>query len=494
VPWPVKFGEREVAPRVVRHLDRQLEAGAGVERLERHWHVFQGVQSGADAYTQRIRKRLTDEAVAELDRRGARIGDRILELPPGREHESPWNDAPDLLARAPEPRALLYGAIDEADYGSIVWIDRDDSVPSSVVAALEPFKPLLETRADFVANPDRRWFETHRARDKTKLREPKVIALYRTDRGRFALDETGEWQPSIKATVCTPREDGLSVAYLCGLLNSELLDLWYALRGKTPRDVWRNYEPKPMNRMPYRHVPGLVGSEPRPDARRVAEQLAAGDAPAVLGLAESMSADALALAQVLELLVRAITQNRRALLAQRSLAPALRRQVKDPWSDTPVELSVAGLVAEMPPAATRSVRLLDDRLSVAATQPDLSGAPALDEQQLVLRRSRQEIATVEGPRELLEILHAVLDGRRVTPDELRATVLPADLDAFRAFAQQRTALVAGLVRDGRLLVEAAERVVCKLYAVPPALTADVVAHAVSRANRRTPKAAEGEDA
>jgi len=84
-----------------------------------------------------------------------------------------------------------------------------------------------------------------------------VIALYRTDRGRFALDERGEWQPSNKATIVTARDQRASVAYLCALLNSELLDLWYAVRGKHPRDVWRNYEPKPMARCP----PACVGDE-----------------------------------------------------------------------------------------------------------------------------------------------------------------------------------------------------------------------------------------
>src|SRR5437899_3017347 len=47
-------------------------------------------------------------------------------------------------------------------------------------------------------------------------------------------------------------ETSAPVAYLCGLLNSELLDLWYAVRGKTPWHVRRNYEPKRMNEIPYR--------------------------------------------------------------------------------------------------------------------------------------------------------------------------------------------------------------------------------------------------
>ena len=58
-----------------------------------------------------------------------------------------------------------------------------------------------------------------------------------------------------QATVAAATQGGLSAAYLCGLLNSELLDLWYAVRGKTPWHVRRNYEPKPMNEMPYRHIP-----------------------------------------------------------------------------------------------------------------------------------------------------------------------------------------------------------------------------------------------
>ncbi len=70
---------------------------------------------------------------------------------------------------------------------------------------------------------------------------PKVVALYRTDRGRFALDEDGTWQPSIKTTLAVGRKPDAPVAYLCGLLNSELLlDMWYAVRSRTPWHVRRN--------------------------------------------------------------------------------------------------------------------------------------------------------------------------------------------------------------------------------------------------------------
>lgn len=106
-----------------------------------------------------------------------------------------------------------------------MWLRRD--APSPVIAALEPWRRLLATRADLVANPAKKWWEAHRFRDERDMHAPKVIALYRTDRGRFALDETGEWQPSIKSTLIVGRALDAPVAYLCGLANSELLDLWY---------------------------------------------------------------------------------------------------------------------------------------------------------------------------------------------------------------------------------------------------------------------------
>ncbi|MGI8845941.1 MAG: HsdM family class I SAM-dependent methyltransferase, partial [Thermoleophilaceae bacterium] len=285
LPWPIKHSARDVASQVVAHLDR-----AETEPLGTRWHVFQGIQTGADAYSARIQKRLSADAQRRLAAEGATTGDPILELPPGRELKAPWKDCPDLLARSVEPHAILYGALDEANYTSLVWIGRDEVVPEPVAAALEPWRPVLATRAELVRNPKRRWFETAWPRDKVELTGPKVIALYRTDRGRFDVDETGDWQPSIKTTLCTPAGDGLSVAYLGGLLNSELLDLWYRVRGKTPRDVWRNYEPKPMARMPYRHVERIASLEESDRLTRLDNALDANDVPRAQALAAEVAA------------------------------------------------------------------------------------------------------------------------------------------------------------------------------------------------------------
>jgi hypothetical protein len=281
-PWPVKVSSRDISGQAVRHLAAALEdSSIAVEPISTSWKAIRGIETAADAYSRRIDRRLTPEQRAQLVSAGLQLGDPVMELPPGSETREPWRSAEGFLGKSPESRAILWAAFDDADYVSLVRITKSEPPPSSVVAALEPWKPLLASRAGF-AGFERPWWETHRSRDRGDLSKPKVIALYRTDRGRFALDEAGEWWPSNKATFIVPRSQSGPVAYLCGLLNSELLDLWYAVRGKTPRDVWRNYEPKRMNEIPYR----------RPD-----------DDPRADEIAE---------------LVREIAANRRALLPHRA--------------------------------------------------------------------------------------------------------------------------------------------------------------------------------
>jgi hypothetical protein len=479
LPWPVKFGENELPMRIVRHLERALGSlRRPVERLDQRWQIEQGIQTGADAYTKRIDKRLTDEQRADLERHDCRIGDPVLELPPGAENRPPWSSYPGLLARAPESRGILYGAIDANDYVSLVWIDRRDAVPRAVEETLERWKPLLASRAEIARNERRRWFETAWPRDKEQLSKPKVIALYRTDRGRFALDEDGSWQPSIKTTVCTAKEDGLSVAYLCGLLNSELLDLYYAVRGKIPRDVWRNYEPKPMGRLPYRHVEGLDEVPPPPALERA---LADRDIRAATSAAAAI-ADPAGQARGLELVVRALAANRTALLGHRAVAPLLRAQVKDPWRDAPVAVDAGALVATMSPTATRSVRI-DPELRVTGANTGRLGRASFDAGELTFRHRRRVTATVGGAPNRVALLAEIVGSRQMDAADLLSALLPTDLGAFRLIGTERDAEIRCLVAEGRALVEIAERLVGRLYAVPDALVEAVVRHAAARAAR-----------
>jgi hypothetical protein len=232
------------------------------------------------------------------------------------------------------------------------------------------------------------------------------------------------------------------VAYLCGVLNTELLDLWYALRGKTPRDIWRNYEPKRMNEMPYRPPDG----DPR------AEEVAG--------------------------LVRQIAENRRALLPHRKVFKGLDRVVKDPWRTGPVALDEAALVAELPPAETISVRLAS-QIELTLSEPGRARVSRTQPNELELRRGRARAGSLRGEPQWLDLLEQVLDGQ--ADERIGETLLPKDLGRFRDLAHSRRVLVDDLLNEGRRLVEEVERLVCAIYEVPPDLTDDVVAHAVTRA-------------
>lgn len=71
--------------------------------------------------------------------------------------------------------------------------------------------------------------------------------------------------------------------------------------------------------------------------------------------------------------------------------------------------------------------------------------------------------------------------QKLMPADLLAAQVPRDVARFKADVESAQAAVASLLSQGRSLVEAAERLVCVLYAVPSELEDEVVAHAASRA-------------
>lgn len=496
-PWPVKHAARDLAARVVAVLDRFVESNDHpVELLSRRWDVFRGVETGADAYTKRLQKALSPQARQQLENSGKLLGDRIMELREGEVRAEPWISHPELLGKSPEARAILYGAIDDSDVSYLVMTKRDPQPPADVLAALDPWRPVLSNRAEVKRNQNRAWWETLWPRDADAMARPKVIALYRTDRGRFAIDESGALKPSNKATVCTPKEQGLSVAYLCGLLNSELLDLWYAVRGKTPWHVRRNYEPKPMRRMPYRHVE-LPHSEPEP-IRRVREALHESrieDAvTGCLAVADELShsgQNVSEAAAALETLVRGIAANRRSLLPYRAVAPALARVVKDPWNSGPVKIEPAAVVQTMPSSARASART-DPTLTVTVHRDGAIGRGSLEGGKLVFRHSRKITAEVTGPeRRLAFVLLSARDPKMLSED-LKQVPLPKQMSELEKLLDVRAAEIDGILQSGRRLVEAAERLVCRLYGVSREIEDAVIAHAIERAGSRMPDADEPE--
>jgi hypothetical protein len=182
----------------------------------------------------------------------------------------------------------------------------------------------------------------------------------------------------------------------------------------------------------------------------------------------------------IEHLVRSIADNRRALLAVRQFAPELARAVKNPWRTHGVFVDPATLVSELAPAEVRSVRL-DAALHIEITIDGALGRPEIDGDALVFRRARRITARVEGPAERLEFLKQAVGGSRLAPDRLLSTLVPVDLVAYDTRVQTRQDEIDDLLERGRILVEAAERLVCRLYGVPDDLTEMVIESAVARA-------------
>jgi hypothetical protein len=312
---------------------------------------------------------------------------------------------------------------------------------------LERWKPLLGNRAEIRRNASRKWWETAWPRDPGELAAPKVIALYRTNRGRFALDESGTWKPGKKCTVVVGREPGSPVAYLCGLLNSELLDMWYAVRGKTPWHDRRNYEPLRMNEIPYR--------QPRGDGR----------------------------VDFVASLVREVAENRLRLLPHRVSFLDLGRIIKDPWRIGPVELNRHAVVTtQLAAAELVSVRL--DAELVTSGAPS-GRARVIDRTTLVFRRGRVETGRITGDPARIELVSQMI-GNAVLDDPL-ALVLPKDLSRLETLCTVLARTVTSLLEEGRAKVEIIERYVCSLYNVPETLCDEVIANAVERVRSAMPE-------
>jgi hypothetical protein len=241
-----------------------------------------------------------------------------------------------------------------------------------------------------------------------------------------------------------------------------------------------------MKEMPYRHVPRPDDWVRSANVEALMAALAGSYVDAALEAAAvvreamgSRAGDADALVAI-EVLVRAIAANRRELLPLRSIAPELDRAVKNPWRTHGVVVSRAAVLASMPSVAVRSVRL-DPTLTLTVMSDGALGWSRIEDGALAFRHARKLTARVEGPADRLALLAELLGSTRPMPEDLRAARLPVSLDTFADEIVRRQDEIDDLLEVGRRLVEAVERLVCRLYDVPNALTDLVVESAVTRA-------------
>jgi hypothetical protein len=133
---------------------------------------------------------------------------------------------------------------------------------------------------------------------------------------------------------------------------------------------------------------------------------------------------------------------------------------------------------------------VDPELTVSIETDGAVGHGELTEDALVFVYRRRPVARVEGPREKLLLLSELLDGRqKLMPGDLLGEELPREIASFLSEVEAATAEANARIADGRTLVEAAERLVCALYAVPADLEEEVVEHAITRADAASARSA-----
>lgn len=197
-------------------------------------NINQGVISGIDRFTAGWKKK--------FPKIGAETGHPVFVF--GKDESSfphlrPWYKSSDL-SRYVVSRNSRY---------EILWLGRGGPTPTkSELKHLEVFKPLLQKRGEF-RDGRRKWYELHRARDESIFTGPKIVNPYRTYDNYFAYSEE-EIFGGPDLTFITNREDvNIDLFFLLGLLNSDLIYMWFYLRGKRKGEALELF-PVPVSEVP----------------------------------------------------------------------------------------------------------------------------------------------------------------------------------------------------------------------------------------------------
>ncbi|MEJ7715848.1 MAG: Eco57I restriction-modification methylase domain-containing protein [Thermoleophilaceae bacterium] len=370
-----------------------------VEPLAQRGTSSRASQTGADAYTARdpeAPRRPTSKRAARRGRSGA-PAIRSWSFRPAASDERAVERSPG--AAGPQPRAArdpLRRASTRRDYTSLVWIGRDDAVPAvgrrgprAVATRARDARGVRAQPAGGAGSrpPGRATRPSCRAPEGHRPLPDRPRPLRgRRDRRLAALDQDHALHP---------REEGLSVAYLGGLLNSELLDLWYAVRGKIPGTSGATTSPSRWRGCPTATSSGSPTCGVGPTGPASTTRWAPATPPAPRRLPASWQLRAR----------RASWQGRWSCSSGRSqttaggcslcatCSPSLLGRVKDPWRARIPPLSEPGGIRALLARDTASVRI-DPELNLRIDTDGPLGRGAMAEHGLVFTRARRTTAEV----------------------------------------------------------------------------------------------------
>lgn len=220
-------------------------------RLGDHFIVRQGIVSGADRLSPRLRERYGLAAPAGS---GIFVLDeseyRALLDERTRDWLKPWFKNSDIKAGKPNetPRQWL------------IYAHRGASaLPASLLAHLDRFRPVLEARREVMLGRIP-WWQLQWPRDPEMFTGPKLLLPQRARRGVAAYTETA-WYASADVYYILPRpESPWRLQDLLPLLNSEAYTRWWSLRGKRKGGLIELYY-QPLMQTPLPRLPAAGVSE-----------------------------------------------------------------------------------------------------------------------------------------------------------------------------------------------------------------------------------------
>ncbi len=221
-------------------LERIDAAGARLGEIAR---VSQGLITGADRVSHGNAGRLTAGSYL--------LGEGIFVL------ERSELEMAGLRVPCPVLRPLYknseierYGLAAGGPQRFVVYLDGSvplEACPPQVVQHLTRYRSLLEERRE-VREGTIPWWRLHWPRSESLFTGPKLLCPHRAARNTFAYSETPAFA-SADVYFVTGLPDPRHFAWLAGMLNSRILDFWFAHRGKRKGGL-REYYATPLKGIP----------------------------------------------------------------------------------------------------------------------------------------------------------------------------------------------------------------------------------------------------
>ncbi|MDM8566657.1 N-6 DNA methylase [Candidatus Halobeggiatoa sp. HSG11] len=133
----------------------------------------------------------------------------------------------------------------------VIYTEKIDinNIPHSVYNCLNINKNKLKNRSA-VINGEYSWISWHRYRNKKYINQPKLVTRFKAAMNTFAIDMENCYSSADVTHVVLKEEykNQISLNYLCGILNSKLLDVYFKSYGKL-MDYRYEYYPTPVGKM-----------------------------------------------------------------------------------------------------------------------------------------------------------------------------------------------------------------------------------------------------